>query len=78
MKYILRTLWLIGYIPVFIVEVIGAILCLSLVYLMVAAYYFIKTENLDGMYENPLIPILWFDDKYKILLDKIESYGSTR
>lgn len=73
MKPILRLLWLIGYVPVFTLEITGFMPCMF-IYLVLACYYFVKTgdQELADLYHNPLLPIMWFDDKYKGLLDKIK------
>ena len=74
MKPILRLLWLIGYMLVFTLEMIGLMLCLFIIYPLLAFYYFIKTgdQDLADLYDNPFQPIMWLDDKYKGLLDKIK------
>ena len=70
MKYILRTLWVIGYIPVFIFECI-VFLIMLFAFPLILEFYFIKT----GSYENcPFIPPslpIYIDDKYKELLSHI-------
>ena len=67
MKYILRTLWLIGYIPVFIFECI-IFLIMIFVYPLAGAFYFIKTGSCENC---PFIPpslYIYIDKKYKELL----------
>ena len=73
MKPILRLLWIIGYAPVFTLEIIGFAPCM-LIYLVLAGYYFVKTgdQELADLYHNPLQPIMWIDKKYHNLLNKIE------
>lgn len=73
MKPILRLLWIIGYVPVYTLEIIGVIPCM-LIYLLLACYYFVKTgdQELADLYDNPFQPIMWLDKKYHILLNKIE------
>ena len=71
MKPILRLLWLIGYIPVLIVELIGIILCTILFYFIGGLYCFIKTGDIEEVYDEPFTHIEWIDEKYKDLLDKI-------
>ena len=44
MKYILRTLWLIGYIPVFILAC-AWFLIMIFICLLTGAFYFIKTGD---------------------------------
>lgn len=65
MKYILRTLWLIGYIPVFIFE---CIIFVIMVFIdpLIEVFYFIRT----GSY-YPVIALslpIYIDNKYKELL----------
>lgn len=67
MKYILRTLWLIGYIPVFIFECI-IFYILLFVFPLALAFYFIKTGSLE---DCPFIPpslSIYIDGKYRELL----------
>ena len=67
MKYMLRTLWIIGYIPVFIFECIVFLIILFM-YPFILAFYFIKTGNYE---DCPFIPpslLIYIDDKYKELL----------
>ena len=73
MKRVLRLLWLIGYVPMFTLEIIGCMPCI-IAYLVLACYYFVKTgdQELTDLYENPFQPIMWLDKKYRNLLDKIE------
>ena len=70
MKYILRMLWLIGYIPVFIFECI-IFFTILFVYPLALGFYFIKT----GSYENcPFIPpslSIYIDYKYRELLNYV-------
>lgn len=67
MKYILRTLWLIGYIPVFIFECI-VFLIILFAFPLILAFYFIKTGNYeDCSFIPPSLPI-YIDDKYRELL----------
>lgn len=67
MKYILRTLWLIGYIPVFIFECI-IFLIMLFAFPLILAFYFIKTGNYeDCSFIPPSLPIS-IDAKYRELL----------
>lgn len=70
MKYILRTLWIIGYIPVFIFESI-VFLIMLFIYPLAWAFYFIKT----GSFENcPFIPpslSIYIENKYGELLNYV-------
>lgn len=68
MKYILRTLWLIGYIPVFIFECIVFLITLF-AFPLILAFYFIKTGNYEDCQFIP--PSLSIDVKYKELLNHI-------
>ena len=67
MKYILRTLWLIGYIPIFIFTCI-IFLVMLFVYPLAGAFYFIKTGSCENC---PILPIslpIYIDNKYRELL----------
>ena len=67
MKYILRTLWLIGYIPVFIFTCI-IFLVMLFVYPYAGIFYFIKTGSCENCpFLPPSLPI-YIDNKYKKLL----------
>ena len=71
MIYLLRFLWVIFYVPVFIVELI--MFCLFIATRpIVALFYFIKNGDLESVPDNLLMPMLWIDEKYKSLLDVIE------
>ena len=68
MKYVLRTLWLIGYIPVFIFAGI-IFLIMIFVYPLVLIFHFIKTGSSDNCSFNPdVIPVFILDKKYRELL----------
>ena len=67
MKYILRTLWLIGYIPVFIFECI-IFLIMIFVYPLAGAFYFIKTGSCENCPFIPSSLYIYIDKKYKELL----------
>ena len=70
MKYILRTLWLIGCIPVYIFTVILSFVTF-LTYPLIGAFYFIKTGSCEN---GPFIPIsilIYVNEKYKKLLKYI-------
>ena len=68
MKYILRTLWLIGYIPVFIFTSI-VFLLMILAYPLVGAFYFIKTGSVNNCPFTPdFIPVYILDKKYRELV----------
>lgn len=67
MKYVLRTLWVIGYIPVFIF--IGICLLISLVIMpLLAAFYFIKTGSWENCPFTPDSLPAYIDRKYEELL----------
>lgn len=70
MKYILRTLWLIGYIPVFIFTCI-IFLVMTFVYPLAGAFYFIKTGSCENCPFLPNSLPIYIDDKYKKLLNHI-------
>lgn len=67
MKYVFRTLWLIGYIPVFVIEMCVFVITL-LTYPLVAAFYFIKCGNTEDIPYMPENPPVWIDNKYTSLL----------
>ena len=67
MKYILRTLWLIGYIPVFILTAI-TFLAMIFVYPLIGAFYFIKTGDCENCSFTPDVLASFMDNKYKKLL----------
>ena len=67
MKYILRTLWLIGYIPIFIF--IGILFFIMLIiYPLIGAFYFIKTGSLESCPFTPDSLPAYIDKKYEELL----------
>ena len=67
MKYILRTLWLIGYIPVFIF--IGILFFIMLIiYPLIGAFYFIKTGSWESCPFTPDYLPAYIDRKYEELL----------
>lgn len=67
MKYIFRTLWLIGYIPVFIFMSV-CFLIMIFTYPLIGAFYFIKTGNCEYIPLAPdVIPTI-IDNAYKKLL----------
>ena len=70
MKYILRTLWLIGYILVFIFICI-IFLVMIFVYPLAGAFYFIKTGSCENCPFLPCSLPIYIDDKYKELLKHI-------
>ena len=71
MKYIFRTLWLIGCIPVYIFAII-----LSLVtfftYRLIGAFYFVKTGSCENCPFTPISILIYINDKYKKLLKYIK------
>lgn len=72
MIYIYRSLWVVGYVPLFILELFAFILTLF-TYPIVGVFYFIKTGNVENIPYEPILPMLWLDGKYKKLLNKIEN-----
>ena len=70
MKYILRTLWLIGYIPVFIFASI-TFLVMIFVFLLAVPFYFIKTGSCENCPFTPPSAPIYIDDKYRELLKYI-------
>ena len=71
MKYILRTLWLIGYIPVFIFECIIFFVMLF-AYPLAGAFYFIKTGDCENCPFTPDVLAGFMDNNYKKLLKYIK------
>ena len=73
MKYILRTLWIIGLIPVWLLAMSVAFVYLMAGFPIAAAFIFIKTGNVeDDDLPMPFAPADWFVSKYNGLLDKIK------
>lgn len=68
MIYIYRFLWLVGYVPVFMISIFAFILTIF-TYPIVGAFYFIKTGNAENIPYEPILPLVWLDDKYKKLLN---------
>lgn len=70
MKYILRTLWIIGYIPTFILAAV-CLLMMIFIYPLTGAFYFIKTGDLEKIpfYADSLS--VYIDGKYRELLKYI-------
>ena len=64
MKYILRTLWVIGYIPVFILTAI-TFLVMIFIYPLIEAFYFIKTGDCENCPFTPDVLAACIDNKYK-------------
>lgn len=73
MKYILRTLWVIGLIPVFLLALVCMFVYMMVGFPIVTAFIFIKTGTLDDNdIPMPHIPAEWLLGKYYGLLDKIK------
>lgn len=73
MKYILRTLWVIGLIPVWLLAMSVAFVYMLVVFPIAAAFIFIKTGNVeDDDLPMPFAPTEWLVNKYNDLLDKIK------
>ena len=73
MKYILRTLWVIGFIPVLLLSFTFTFVYMMVGFPIVAAFIFIKTGDLND--KDILLPVdvgEWFLDKYNGLLNKIK------
>lgn len=67
MKYILRILWLIDYIPVFIF-VCACFLIMIFTYPLVGAFYFIKTGNCEDIPFTPDFLCGYIDNNYRKLV----------
>ena len=68
MIYIYRFLWMIFYIPIFILELILFGLSIPF-FIFVCAFYYVKTGDVENT-PNIFIPlrlVIWLDDKYKEL-----------
>lgn len=73
MKYILRTLWVIGVIPMILLGCASTFVYLMVGFPIVAAFILIKTGKLDD--DDILLPSAigeWFMDMYGGLFDKIK------
>jgi len=68
MKYIYRTLWLIGYVLVSIFES-ACFLIMLFTYPLVGAFYFIKTGDCDDIPFTPVSLPIYVDKKYRELLN---------
>ena len=70
MKYIFRTLWLIGYIPVFIFMSVAFFITIF-IYPLALSFYFVKTGDCENIPFAPdVIPIIT-DNAYRKLLKYI-------
>lgn len=70
MKYIFRTLWIIGYIPVILFTCV-CFLIMIFIYPLIGAFYFIKTGTCENTTFTPdVIPTI-IDNAYKKLLKYI-------
>ena len=67
MKYILRTLWLIGYIFVFMLAIICFFISIF-IYPIVGAFYFVKTGDVENTPFTPEFLATKLDTTYKKLL----------
>lgn len=67
MKYIFRTLWLICYIPIFVIEMFVFVITL-LTYPLVAAFYFIKCGSSEDIPYYPEDFAVLIDNEYRSLL----------
>jgi len=63
---------MVGYVPVFMISLFVFILTI-LTYPIVGVFYFIKTGNVENVPYEPVLPLVWLNDKYKKLLNKIEN-----
>lgn len=73
MKYILRTLWLIGFLPVFAFAGVVTALYSLVGYLLAVGYVFIKTGDIESAnIPLPTVPAECTLGKYLSLLDKIK------
>lgn len=73
MKYILRTLWVIGFIPVWLLASSSVLVYMTVGTPIVSAFILIKTGNVDADdIPTPIAPLEWIWGKYNGLLDKIK------
>lgn len=72
MEQFFRFIWLVFYIPVFILECIIFLLTI-ITYPFVGAFYFVKTGDVEKTPYDPMTPILYVDKMYKKLLLKVEN-----
>lgn len=67
MKYILRTLWFVGYIFVYLIMSVCFLITLC-IYPFAALFYFIKTGHYEDVpFSCELLPV-YIDKKYRELL----------
>lgn len=74
MKYIFRTLWLIGCLPVYIFAIILS-LVIFFTYPLIGAFYFVKTGSCENCSFTPISILRYINDKYKKLLKYIKENG---
>ena len=67
MTYILKTLWLIGYIPVSILMGV-CFLIMLVIYPLVVEFYFIKTSSRENCPFTPISLSAYIDKKYRGLI----------
>lgn len=77
MIYVYRLLWLIGYIPVFLLELVMFIV-LMFTYPIVGAFYFIKTGDVENTPYHFFAPVMYVDEKYKNMFIKTEDKHGNR
>lgn len=76
MIYLYRILWLIGNIPLFVLEGI-MFLVLMFTYPIVGAFYFIKTGDVENIPYLFYEPVKYIDNKYcELLKMQISNYKS--
>ena len=67
MKYIFRILCLIGYIPIFLIEMCVFVINI-LTYPLAGAFYFIKYGNTEMIPYLPEDLVFWIDNKYRSII----------
>ena len=77
MKYIFRTLWLIGCVPVYIFAIILSLVTFF-IYPLIGAFYFIKTGDWENCPFTPDVLAGFMDNKYKKLLKYIKENESRK
>lgn len=68
MIYIYRFLWMVFYMPIFVLELILFGLGIPF-FIFVCAFYYVKTGDVENTPDIfiPLRLVVWLDDKYKEL-----------
>lgn len=77
MIYLLRTFWVLTYIPVFLLE--SAAFVLGLVaYPLVEAMRYVRHGSCEGMTYVPDMMAVWLDKHYQALRKRIETFNKNK